>query len=308
MKKIFAVLLICALTLSSSGLVFADGGGESTDPFIKNKDTIVYVDGGAYDLINNVSEIEKKNKIAEYWLTPAYTEYRIVTMKAQDKRSQGALFGEESTDLSVLKMLIQLPTDQLDNKIEQLKEDAAREIINKENIVATDEFINSVENISPELASQLSNTQARDQTINLKNSNTNISPYQLMSFYTRVEAASKNVNGYSMATLLCGIDWITDGVTISRLYPDTTYSVDFVYSVGGMCRNEQFIKKAGGIDRGYVQKGLSIISTLFPGAVTGEPTGVLSIDVKLNAGGYVEKQYGEYISCKAYNDYNWVNP
>lgn len=155
MKKIFVTLLILTLTLSSSGLAFANENKEQVEPFIDSKDTVVYVDGGAYDILMSISDLDKRQKIAEYWLTPAYTEYSVTTegnVRVSGEPS-GAL-KEESDYLDELKMLVGIPSEELDAQISHLTAEASNEILNKSNVIVSDGFIKKVELISTEFAAE----------------------------------------------------------------------------------------------------------------------------------------------------------
>lgn len=306
-KKVFGTVLILIIVMACGFSSFAEPkvdlpNGSDTNLVIENNDTTIeYDDMGIYEMIKNIEDPIKKEKIIEYWYAPAF-----YTFSAIDMRNQMALIEGVQT----VKYLVGMPTENLDSAINGLLQKDIDRFLNDQSVKILPSFIEYIKDRPLENVSELSQKVGLETGVilNLEEQGDVLTgAYEIQSIATTTTTANYtqgNPGQLAYLTINCSVVWKRDTVTddITSLVPSTTTGYYLPYFVGsGYEISDQWIAQ-GYPDKGYVQKSKMVFNYVTGSSVH---SGYLLSDIVVKGNGIVSKKYAAYPTPIIYSFYQW---
>jgi hypothetical protein len=301
-----AMIVLSALSiLSSFSISMAEtnplGSTEDSKPIIESTDTVYQLDDfGIGDMISNIDDPVKRQKISEYWNMPAWYTNTEQSMEEQ----KANLFINYDT----IKKLIDKPINSLDveiNKILVLNVNAISQDTSKKMFPS---FMKVLEERSIYNKDKLTDKVAESSGLEFEDSSVNaavIGPMSNISKYVTGNYTQGNPGGFGYLMINCKVTWNYDTVTknITYLAPNTT--TGYAYSVFLDPEFEALSVEwvvPGAIDKGVVHKSDAWMYATNPDI----PYGYLVVDIVVNGDGTVSKNYADNLPVfsNVYGSYN----
>jgi hypothetical protein len=309
-KNIISLILICSLVFTGNLVAFA---GETVveKPILSGTDTFIQLDDfGAKEIISNIQDKNSKEKIAQYWYTPAYETSCIKEATVDAER-----LAKKDQAIEILIELSSLSGSKLDNRIKNLIQGAITTVLADESLVPSNDLIvyaikNKCDNIDKLNQAALTRKVATDKKTSAAEQsaalNSDMGILTVTSGTTTAQTYTYSTSGIMMYFLKCVVKWNYDTATnkISSLTPTTTYGSDGIINFNsGLIQNVQDIRSISGIDVGRVQKCVGIYNAATP-AYQGFSWWLVA-DVNVKGNGVVSFKKQAAMSYMTYSVYTW---
>ena len=290
-KRLFCLSMVLVLVLASTAVSFAadDKGINITE----SGKTLVIDDQIIKDMIEGIDDPVKKEKIREYWLTPAWW-------------STTAKLDEQANDLNIKKAadkiqgLIETPTSELDGAIEKLLEKDSAQLAQK-NVNIFPEYMGYLEKHSVKNADLLNaKVAACESILNHEEKAIAATRNTIITKTTSGTYSQGNSSSVYYLYLRAYLSWSYDQYTtyITALdYTHTTRCGSY-YVISGLIKNEEKKMNSGVPGYGLIHK------SNYVGSLTA--WGYFVVDIKVQES-QVIKKYVNFIPDAFYSGYNWSN-
>lgn len=302
------IFLSSLIVLSSFSISMAGTepsvSAENSKPIIESTDINYQLDdNGIYDMISNIDDPVKREKILDYWTMPAWYDN---TTQSTEERNAILL-----TSYDIVNKLIATPTNLIDGEIDKLLT-LNVDMISKDNSKKVfPSFMKILEKRSITNKSKLTNKVAESKGLQFENSSVetkSISPMSNIQKYTTANYTEGSPGGLGYLMINCKVTWNYDTVTknITYLSPATTTG----WGTGRVIFTDQWEIPPSGqwvvdgtADKGVVHKAIKY----FVSPDIENPMGYLCVDVVVDGNGLVTKKYANALSAysNAYSGYSW---
>lgn len=289
-SKFLGLLLITVLMISSTAFSYA---GESEPITITENDTFSTIDDQVIkDMIEGIQDPVKKEKIREYWITPAWWSNAAPDIEANDMKIKEAVIK--------IQQLIDTPTVRLDSAIKALLEKDITQIAKTKNINIFPEYVQYLQRKAVVNASLL-NDKVADCVNILSNEETVVSLRNtIITKNTYGTYTQGNSSSVYYLYLRADLTWSYDQYTTYITDLDYTHTTDHgaYYSISGLVKNKESKMNSGTPGYGLIHKS-NYVGALTVGAY-------FVVDIKVQESQALKK-YVNLLTEQLYPGFNWSN-
>ena len=246
-------MLVLVFILSVTSFVYASEPLSSASSQINSDHFTKLNDYGISDIINNVEDKEVRDKLIEFWYTPAYTTNSLDSASPQAQRAE-----MKDSAIETITELAEMSGAELDNAINEIKEERMQEIVNSD-AVPTEALIEDAREMDSPLLNQLeSKIESEDRSQETFDENVLESSLAAASTIKTSSVAGStynyNTSGQVMYYMRITVTWKYDSSTskVTSVSESTDYGADMVYFFVGVHKSEKGLSSSKSY--GYVHK------------------------------------------------------
>lgn len=257
------------------------------------------------ETIMSINNKEDRDKIYEFWYTPAYMETGFTNA---DVSLTSIGNTNESEALKIIKYLSQFTGAELDAKIAELINRNSDKILNLSNIQITTEYLDYVEKYLPKktMNKLISKADQYEEVLIFENAikaaNTITAKASTKTYTKNMYKQYGNSSTFSICRFGTKVTWKVSGGIITSLSRTTpTITKPSHISVTALQRNKKYLNSTK--TTGYIQFGWGYVNFYYGGKGL---TGYYLIDGKVFKGG-TGKHTGATITPAMWRVYKWGN-